>query len=124
MQIKDTRNKSLAEYSIQDVAVQYTQGSEARQAGWAASYKTKEDGSRLRVIQPCIVVKLKPEASERFRFHNRTQEVRKHGVEEVVIDCDELETMVGALRKELTYCWHVLQENKLVDKVDALKQKW
>jgi hypothetical protein len=119
MQIKmrwDARRQTLDPYSIQDVTVHV--------GGGGRRLREKDDGSTIPWPDACIEVALTPEPSTRFRGYSSSYEAKKYGAEALFIDGDELERMVGALKKELTYCYVVLGENKLLDNLNALKKKW
>ncbi len=115
MQISDTRNKTPNHYSIQDVKVRF----EIR-----GSIQDPAKKKRTECMQPHLVVALKAEPYSRNRFEGSTYETKKHGAKALVIDCEELEIMVGALRKELAYCYSVFLKNSLFGKLDEFKKEW
>jgi len=114
MRIRDTRHQTLDKYSIRDVTVRFEILGKIKQP----------DGSRTDYVQPYLDVALKPEPYSRRRFEGDSYEVKKHGAEALFIDCDELETMVGALKKELAYCYSVLRQNDLLGKLAEFKKQW
>jgi hypothetical protein len=117
MQIKmrwDSRRESLDPYSIRDVTVHI---------GGGGSLHAK-DGSSIPWPDAYVEVALKHEPSVRNRGYSSSFEEIKYGPEALFIEGDELERMVGALKKELTYCYVVLSENKLMGDLAALKKKW
>jgi hypothetical protein len=68
-------------------------------------------------------VALKPERYPRNRYEGTSYEVKKHGAEALLIDCDELEMMVGALKNELASCYAVLMQNDLLGKLADFKEE-